>query len=382
LVESAAGTRRGIRFEELLDIVATSEPERVWECLQRSSEWVERGHYVAGFLAYEAGEALHFTSGARARCPAPEHLVWFGIFRQKRELSSQELAVELDRLAGSGEHRLSELRFDTAFESYAEQFATVREHLLAGDAYQVCHSLRCRFELEGGPGALFRRLLTRQQTAYSAFIDTGEYALLSLSPELFFRKQGDRIELRPMKGTCPRGRDELEDRERSERLRSDPKVLAENVMIVDLVRNDVGRLARPGSVRVPELFSVERYETLLQLTSRITAELEPDTGLPELCKALFPCGSVTGAPKLSSMRIIRGLESSPRGIFCGSIGYITPAGDACFNVAIRTACIERSGRGVLGVGSGVVIDSTPEAEYAECRLKADFMRAAAEAEGG
>jgi para-aminobenzoate synthetase/4-amino-4-deoxychorismate lyase len=201
---------------------------------------------------------------------------------------------------------------------------------------------------------------------------------VSVSPELFFRKTAGTVQLQPMKGTAAPGKDAAEDAQLAQRMRTDPKTIAENVMIVDLLRSDIGRLAKPGSVRVPELFAVQRFAHVLQMTSSITAEVEPSLGLGQLLESLFPCGSVTGAPKLRTMQIIHELEPSARGIFCGSIGYVTPRNDACFNVAIRSACVDGAGEGVLGVGSGIVVDSVAEAELAECRLKARFLSDLAE----
>jgi para-aminobenzoate synthetase/4-amino-4-deoxychorismate lyase len=334
---------------------------------------VREGHHVAGFLAYEAGYALHPKLAALSYRAPGEHLVWFGVFDAPRELHGAEVEAWLSARASGRAASVSPLAFDRGLADHARDFSVIQQHLRAGDSYQVCQSLRARFELRGSPAALFQRLRRAQPTAYSAWIDSGEYDLLSVSPELFFRKTGERVELKPMKGTAEPGRDAAEDHEIAARMRQDPKTRAENVMIVDLLRNDIGRLARAGSVRVPELFAVERFASVLQMTSTITAELEPEIGIEGLLGALFPSGSVTGAPKLRTMEIIHALEPSPRGIFCGSIGYVTPQNDACFNVAIRSAFIDDDGQGVLGVGSGVVVDSNAAAEHAECLLKARFL---------
>jgi para-aminobenzoate synthetase/4-amino-4-deoxychorismate lyase len=268
---------------------------------------------------------------------------------------------------------VSALCFDRDREQYRSDFSRIQAHLRAGDSYQVCQSLRARFDVRGSAAALFARLRAAQLTPYSALIDTGEYSIVSLSPELFFRKQRGKVELKPMKGTAAPGKDAAEDLAIAERMRADPKTRAENVMIVDLLRNDIGRLAKPGSVRVPELFAVERFDSVLQMTSTITAEVEPSLGIAALLQALFPSGSVTGAPKPRTMQIIHELEPSARGIFCGSIGYVTPENDACFNVAIRSLFVDRKGQGVLGVGSGIVVDSQSDAELDECLLKARFV---------
>lgn len=363
-------------FDAPRSVLCCREPHEVEHCLALADDAVRAGHYVAGFLAYEAGYGLQpKLSSLAARAPE-EHLVWLGIFDQRQELRGAALEQFFaERGAGEGAE-LSKLRFDTNEAEYAADFARIQQHLLDGDSYQVCHSFRCHFELSGSPAALFERLRRRQVTAFSALISTGDYSILSLSPELFFRKTGTHIELKPMKGTSRRGRDAEEDAMLTEQLRQDKKILAENVMIVDLLRNDIGRLARVGSVRAPELFSVERYETVLQMTSTVVAEVESSLGLLPLMQSLFPCGSVTGAPKLRSMQIIHALEESPRGIFCGSIGYVAPNHDACFNVAIRSLLLSREGKGTLGVGGGVVVDSTSKGELEECLLKAEFLTCA------
>lgn len=366
---------RALLFEAPERVIRCRSPREVRDAVAVAEAATKAGKYVAGFLSYEAGYGLHDKLHDVSAPESTEDVLWLGVFSRVNELRG---AAVRERLSEPGEVSVSPLRFDRSPTEYARDFEVIQEHLRAGDSYQVCQSVRARFQVNGSATALFARLRKAQPTAYSALIDTGEYSIVSLSPELFFRKTGSRIELRPMKGTAAPGRDAAEDREIAARMRSDPKTLAENVMIVDLLRNDVGRIARAGSVKVPELFAVERFSSVLQMTSSITAEVDADVGLRRLMEALFPSGSVTGAPKLRTMQIIRELEPSARGIFCGSIGYVTPENDACFNVAIRSLCVDRAGHGVLGVGSGVVLDSVAEAELAECRLKARFLSDAAE----
>jgi para-aminobenzoate synthetase/4-amino-4-deoxychorismate lyase len=218
---------------------------------------------------------------------------------------------------------------------------------------------------------LYRRLRGRQHVPFGAYLNLGARQILSCSPELFFRRDGDRVVTRPMKGTTRRGRTLAEDRELRERLASDPKNRAENLMIVDLLRNDLSVCCETGSVQVPELFQVEPYESVTQMTSTIEGRLRADQGIGDVIRALFPCGSVTGAPKRRAMRLIRSLEPNPRGVYCGAIGMAGPE-TAVFNVAIRTAVLEE-GAGTMGVGSGVVWDSEPDAEYEECALKTQFL---------
>jgi len=368
---------RAFLFRAPRRLISCRQPGDVVDCLQQLDRAVREGNFVAGFLAYEAGYGLLPKLARTPVAPSGEHALWFGVFETRLELSGRELLAWLKDQAGSAPACVSPLRFDRDREQYRHDFSRIQAHLSAGDSYQVCQSLRARFDVRGSAAALFTRLRAAQRTPYSALIDTGEYSIVSLSPELFFRKQGDEVELKPMKGTAAPGRDAAEDRAIAEGLRADAKTRAENLMIVDLLRNDIGRLAKPGSVRVPELFAVERFDSVLQMTSTITAEVEPSLGIAALLQALFPSGSVTGAPKLRTMQIIHELEPSARGIFCGSIGYVTPENDACFNVAIRSLFVDRAGHGVLGVGSGIVVDSQSDAELAECLLKARFVSDAA-----
>jgi len=380
LVESSAepALERALLFSAPERLIACRAPGDVPEKLREIEAALRSGAHVAGFLAYEAGYGL-LPDGVRlAAPPSVEHALWFGVFGRPRELFGEEVAAWIDERAGNEAVRLSRPEFNRDRDQYRGDFERVQRYLREGESYQVCQSLRARFTLEGSPPALFQRLRRAQRTPYSALIKTAEYSLLSLSPELFFRKRGNEVELKPMKGTAAAGENPDEDERIATRMQSDPKTRAENVMIVDLLRNDVGRLARPGSVRVPKLFEVERFDRVLQMTSTIRAELEPSVGIADLMRALFPSGSVTGAPKLRTMQIIRELEPSARGIFCGSIGFATPDGDACFNVAIRSLSIEPNGASKLGVGSGIVVDSVADAEFEECMLKARFLSALAD----
>ena len=229
------------------------------------------------------------------------------------------------------------------------------------------------FAFSGDPVALYSALRRKQRVEYGALIGAGDFQVLSLSPELFFRREGKHLTSRPMKGTAPRGRTPREDARLKTWLTVDEKQRAENLMIVDLLRNDLGRIAKIGSVEVTDLFTVETYRTVHQMTSGITAELRADMGLKDMLKALFPCGSVTGAPKVRAMEIIRELEAHPRGVYTGAIGHIAPNGDSQFNVAIRTLFIDADGAGEMGIGSGVVSDSKADAEFEECLLKAHFL---------
>ena len=229
-------------------------------------------------------------------------------------------------------------------------------------------------QFAGDEFSYYRDLHIAQGSQYSAFLDLGKHKILSLSPELFFTRNGDRVRTRPMKGTVRRGRWMAEDMELASWLANSEKDKAENVMIVDLLRNDLGRVSIPGSVSVTSLYDLERFETVWQMTSTVESRLRPGTSFVELMRALFPCGSITGAPKIRTMEIINQLETQPRGIYTGTIGFLRPGGDCIFNVAIRTVVIDvQTNQATLGVGGGVTIDSTAEREYEECLVKATFL---------
>lgn len=258
---------------------------------------------------------------------------------------------------------------------YNRAVARIRELIAAGDTYQVNYSFPLTSSFNGDAFAWFHRLRSAQPGArYSAYIDLGRYKILSLSPELFFDRRGNRVVTRPMKGTVQRGRTDVEDEELARWLQNSIKNRAENVMIVDLLRNDLGKVAVPGSVHVSSLFDLERFETVWQMTSTVEATLREGTSLNELMGALFPCGSVTGAPKIRTMQIIRELERFPRGPYTGTIGLLRPGGDCTFNVAIRTVVLDsETGVATCGVGGGITIDSTAEDEYEECLVKSRFL---------
>ena len=332
------------------------------------------GAHVAGFLSYEAGSALD-----RRRLPEEIEtdpavpLAWFGVYEAYQEVSTVEVDAALARLDGAD---VRDLQFALDEDAYRARIEAIKRSIREGDVYQINLTVPFRFALDGEPLALFAALRRRQSVAYGAFVRTDGASVASVSPELFFRIDpgagGRTITARPMKGTAPRGATAESDTQLTEALRESEKDRAENLMIVDLLRNDLGRVAETGSVGVVELFGTEQYDTVTQMTSTVQARVRPEVRLGDVVRALFPCGSVTGAPKLRAMEIIRDLEVGPRGVYCGAIGAAGSDGSAAFNVAIRTAVVA-GGRGRYDVGSGVVWDSEAEAEYAECHLKARVL---------
>ena len=261
-----------------------------------------------------------------------------------------------------------------ARDEYDQSVTRIRELIAAGDTYQVNYSFPLTSVFNGDAFAWYRDLCLAQGAQYSVYLDLGRYKVLCLSPELFFERRGNHVITRPMKGTVRRGRWPAEDRELAHWLANSAKDRAENVMIVDLLRNDLGKVSVPGSVRVSSLFDLERFETVWQMTSTVESTLRDGTSLVDLMRALFPCGSITGAPKIRTMQIIRELERFPRGAYTGAIGLLKPGGDCVFNVAIRTVVIDtETGVATFGVGGGVTIDSTAEREYEECLVKSRFL---------
>lgn len=351
-------------FTNPLRVVQATRLEEVVPALETVQRASEAGFYAAGYVTYEAAPA--FDAALETHPPSGQPLLWFGIFAESR--------VPEPSLAPTAP--LTGWALDTAEGAYRAAIAEVRENIAAGVTYQTNYTVRLRSsKTHPDPEALFDTLRRQHRPPYSSFLDTGDTKIVSLSPELFFATEDAHVTTRPMKGTAPRGRFPKEDERRKAALRESPKERAENVMIVDLLRNDLGKLARPGSVRVPELLTLETYPTFHTLTSTITAELPPKASFVELFGALFPCGSVTGAPKVSTMRLIRALEPTPRGVYCGAIGYLKPGGDAVFSVPIRTLVLSSEGA-EYGVGSGVTWDSRVEDEYHELNVKAALVTAA------
>jgi para-aminobenzoate synthetase/4-amino-4-deoxychorismate lyase len=353
-------------------VVTAYEPGEVDGALAAITEGLGQGLHAAGFFAYELGYCLEPKLHALLPQDQRQPLIWMGLFREPRRLDEAATRAWLDAHGALERSTISGLRLSWTREQYTRTFAEVQDYIAAGDVYQINLTLKYLFDFAGDPVALYAALRRKQRVEYGALIGTPDFHVLSLSPELFFRREGRRVFARPMKGTAPRGRTPREDSRLKTWLTVDEKQRAENLMIVDLLRNDLGRIAKIGSVEVTDLFTVETYRTVHQMTSGITAELRGDMGLNDMLDALFPCGSVTGAPKVRAMEIIRELEALPRGVYTGAIGHIAPNGDAQFNVAIRTLYVDEKG-GEMGIGSGVVSDSKAGAEFEECLLKGQFL---------
>lgn len=361
-------------FLNPIKILTAYGPDDLGPLYKSMDTVLDRGYYLAGWWAYEWGYALepklwHLLDTPRPKAP----LVWLGVFENpKIWIHGPDAPFCPLKNIPDIQEKLGPLELEVTKDQYIKAIDCVKDYIASGHTYQVNYTLRGRFKYTGLPSDLYLSLRTRQSVSYGAVIRNRKKWLLSLSPELFFRLEGQKIWSKPMKGTLKRGRTTGEDCEFARFLANDPKNRAENIMIVDLLRNDIGRLSLPGTVWVPEIFTVERYETLFQMISRVEGEIRPDTSWHKIFNALFPCGSVTGAPKIRTMEIISEIESSPRGVYTGAIGFISPQRKAVLNVAIRTVALDGES-GELGIGSGITIDSDPEREYDECRLKAKFL---------
>ncbi|ODR94000.1 hypothetical protein AUC70_10455 [Methyloceanibacter stevinii] len=372
LDDSLTSGERSLLFEQAEEIVCVDRPEDVYSGLRRISDGLARGLHAAGYFSYELGYCLEPKLAGLIPANRAVPLFWVGLYGEPKRMGDEAVRHWLGERGGAGHAKISNLELSWTREEYGRAFRTVQDYIAAGDVYQINLTQKYLFDFEGDPTALYAALRRRQLVAYGALIETPDLAVLSLSPELFFRRENQQLSTRPMKGTAPRGRTPREDARLKTWLAMDEKQRAENLMIVDLLRNDLARVSRIGSVEVTDLFTVETYRTVHQMTSGITSELRSDMELADMLRALFPCGSITGAPKVRAMEIIREVEKEPRGIYTGAIGTIAPSGECQFNVAIRTAVLS-GGRGEMGIGGGIVADSKEDSEHAECLLKAQFL---------
>jgi len=369
-------------FTSPVKTICCFEEQDFIQTLLKIEELQRQGYYLAGFISYEAGLCLEDIVPFEPGSDFP--LLWFGVYEAPiiydhrngcfRGSESMERLLAQYEPRQDRSCRVENVRNTVAKEEYIRDIIAVREAIARGDTYQVNYTFKHKFDFRGNPGDLFFNLCMKQSASYACFIRCAGMDILSLSPELFFHRSGNHVFVKPMKGTIERGIDSADDVLKAEELHNSIKNRAENVMIVDLLRNDLGRISRTGSVRVDKLYEIEKYETLFQMTSTVRAELNPDVRWFDLFKSMFPCGSVTGAPKINTMRIIDRLEKESRGVYTGSIGFISPDNVSTFSVAIRTVVLdEAEGHGEMGIGSGIVYDSGPESEYDECLLKADFL---------
>ncbi|ETI68935.1 aminodeoxychorismate synthase component I [Neobacillus vireti] len=356
------GNVKPLTFQYPIQVIMADTIEDVLPCFQLVQDAVDNGYYAAGFLSYESAPA--FDSAYLVKDKSSMPLLWFGIFSEPLH----------QPLSSNGTYTHTEWNPSVSTDEYDKSILSIKQAIESGDTYQTNYTIRLNAHFQGDDIAYFEKLKRAQASDYCAYINTGEHSILSASPELFFHLEGDNITTRPMKGTTKRGKTLAEDEENANWLYHSEKNRAENLMIVDLLRNDLGMIAEPGTVSVPKLFEIEHYPTVHQMTSTITASVSANTKLVDIFKALFPCGSITGAPKISTMNIIADLETSARNVYCGAVGFITPNKEAIFNVPIRTVLIDHhSGEATYGVGGGITWDSTTEGEYDEILAKARLL---------
>ena len=380
----AEGASDAHLFESPREVFVARRPEEVLPVLEAAdAARLKSAGTLAGYLAYEAGLALETRLAplAAERSGAGGPLVWFGLFDAATIIPAADVPGWLAERAGSGPASIGPLEPQLSTGGYLDAFATLKEAIKAGDIYQANLTMPLAGAARGDPVAIYTAIRPDANAGYGGLIFDGSHWLLSFSPELFFSLKGRAAKAKPMKGTRPRGRTEAEDATFAAELAGSVKDKAENLMIVDLLRNDLSRVAEAGSVRVDHLFALETYPTLHTMVSTIRAELAPGKGAMDMIRALFPCGSITGTPKIRAMELIHEVERDARGPYCGAIGRIDANGDAAFNVAIRTIRLtpgenERH-HAVLGVGGAIVADSDGMAEWRECLVKGGFARGAA-----
>jgi para-aminobenzoate synthetase/4-amino-4-deoxychorismate lyase len=352
-----------IIFGDLQRVISTRQVSQVDPLLSEIEDYVAQGYYAAGFLSFEAAPA--FDPAFKVHQAGKFPLLWFGIYRSMERGSSPKASTRTVAENLQWRPLMSQ-------EAYYEAFDVIKSNIEAGETYQVNLTFPLEGTLDGSPQKLLYQLFRAQPVDYAACLDTGEYDIISLSPELFWKLDGSRIVSKPMKGTRPRSPDKSKDRELAHELRNSAKEKAENLMIVDMIRNDLGKMARTGSVKVDEMFELEAYKTVWQMTSTISAEVEVD--IPRIMHNLLPPASVTGAPKIKTMELIHAVEPYPRQVYCGTIGWWAPDRQACFNVAIRTLIRNKADSSTrYSVGSGITWDSDGEQEYEECLAKAAVL---------
>lgn len=353
-------------FDSPRAVIRADSPADFLPALEAAQKAHESGKWLAGYFSYEAGYLLEPKLAPIIPQGRRTPLMQFGVFDGP---SDSRLPRDGQRNNGP----IFGVRAAWSFEDYRTRFDRLHRHIRQGDCYQANLTFPVEAKWTGDPLSAFHALAERQSVKYGALVDLGGPVILSRSPELFFDVDGEGwIETHPMKGTAPRGATPEEDEELKRFLANDPKNQAENRMIVDLLRNDISLITEVGTLDVPELFRIESFATVHQMVSRVRAKLLPSLSIRDIFAALFPCGSITGAPKIRAMEILRELETAPRNAYCGAIGWIEPGGRMRFNVAIRTITLFPDGEAVYNVGGGVVFDSTAEEEYAECLLKARY----------
>ena len=351
-------------FTQPIKELKTRDLSEVADLLAQVESYQEQGYYVVGYVSYEAAPAFEKKLAVHKLPLLGEYLLYFTV-HDRVETSPIPLTYEEVDLP-------SKWKEETSAENYEKAIAQIHHHLRQGDTYQVNYTVQLKQDLSANPFAIYNRMVVEQEAGYNAYVEHDEMAVISMSPELFFEQNDRELTTRPMKGTTQRGVTDQEDLELASWLEQDPKNRSENMMIVDLLRNDMNRISEVGSEHVECLCQVEQYSTVWQMTSTIKSQLRADVDLVAIFRSLFPCGSITGAPKIATMEIIKDLEPQPRGVYCGTIGLLLPNGRRIFNVAIRTIQLYK-GQAIYGVGGGITWDSTWKSEYREVHQKAAVL---------
>ena len=351
-------------FTQPIKELKTRDLSEVADLLAQVESYQEQGYYVVGYVSYEAAPAFEEKLAVHKAPLLAEYLLYFTV-HDRVETSPIPLTYDEVDLPSNWQEV-------TSAEDYEKAIAQIHHHLRQGDTYQVNYTVQLKQDLSANPFAIYNRMVVEQEAGYNAYVEHDEMAVISMSPELFFEQNNRELTTRPMKGTTQRGVTDQEDLAQASWLEQDPKNRSENMMIVDLLRNDMNRISEVGSEHVERLCQVEQYSTVWQMTSTIKSQLRPDVDLVEIFRSLFPCGSITGAPKIATMEIIKDLEPQPRGVYCGTIALLLPNGRRIFNVAIRTIQLHK-GQAIYGVGGGITWDSTWESEYHEVHQKAAVL---------
>ena len=351
-------------FTQPIKELKTRDLAEVTALLAQVESYQEQGYYVVGYVSYEAAPAFEEKLAVHKAPLLAEFLLYFTV-HDSVETSPIPLTYDEIDLPSNWQEV-------TSAADYEKAIAQIHHHLRQGDTYQVNYTVQLKQDLSANPFAIYNRIVVEQEAGYNAYVEHDEIAVISMSPELFFEQNDRELTTRPMKGTTRRGVTDQEDLEQASWLKQDPKNRSENMMIVDLLRNDMNRISEVGSEHVERLCQAEQYSTVWQMTSTIKSRLRADVDLVEIFRSLFPCGSITGAPKIATMEIIKYLEPQPRGVYCGTIGFLLPNGRRIFNVAIRTIQLYKE-QAIYGVGGGITWDSTWESEYREVHQKAAVL---------
>lgn len=359
--------------------ISCREKNKVEATLHELDAVRKKGGYLCGYISYESAycfsEHHHSSLFRQLITPSETPFIHFYAFKNRDWLSSTEVDHFLkSRSSSMASPAIQCLELDRSRQDYVHGVQTIQHYLEQGDSYQINFTMKYHFNYQGDIPKLYHRIRTLQSVEFGALLNFPEFAVLSFSPELFIRKQHDLLEAKPMKGTWKRGGSPKKDNAIIDMMKADPKMLSENLMIVDLIRNDIGRIAKTGTVNTKNLFEIQTFETLHQMVSTVQGNVDPSTSIADILKNLFPCGSITGAPKSRTMEIIQEIEKKQRGIYTGTIGHITPTNDFCFNIPIRTCIVRSDGTAEMGIGSGILHESDPAAEYEECLLKGQFLR--------